>query len=174
MEIEGTLGLLPWPNITLRRSNMPFKNPFYFSKRALDKIGRVREQQTKELHDGPNQPPKVNNFKTNNKSIVGKSLNVYTPIDEKQTDGEKAPHINNFEVNKPVVAKSLNEQPAQTIKKRDVQDVIPAVNGKAAPQLVHKPALKNRRQDFFPVVEQGKKTNKKRRTTKKSPKKKST
>ena len=136
---------------------MPYRNPFFFSKRALAKIDKIREQTRDELKNGPTAPIKVNTFKTNNKLTVGKSMNVHLPI-KKSLE------------NKPVVAKSLNQYPAETIKPRDIQEVIPAVNGKAAPSLVRPTPKKTPQQDFFPVVEKVKKaTKKKRQRSKKTP-----
>jgi len=54
---------------------------------------------------------------------------------------KKAPaKVNNFKVNKPTIAKSRNIQPLLYIKKREVEEVKPVVNGKVADEkLIHKP-----------------------------------
>ena len=146
---------------------MPFKNPFFFSKRAVKRIDKIKEQNKKESDSGPRAPVSVNNFTTSNKTTIGESKNVYTPKAVDGGPGEKTKEVNNFEVNKPMMATSLNEYPAPTIRTRDIQDIIPAVNGKAAPQLVHKPEQVNRGQDYFPVVERSKKKKTPQRETKK-------
>jgi hypothetical protein len=51
--------------------------------------------------------------------------------------------VNNFKVNKPVVAKSKNIQPLIYIEKREVEEVKPVVNGEVADEkLIHKPKKK--------------------------------
>lgn len=51
--------------------------------------------------------------------------------------------INNYKVNKPVVAKSRNIEPMIYIKPRDVEEVKPVVNSKAAGKgLIRKPGSK--------------------------------
>lgn len=54
---------------------------------------------------------------------------------------KKAPaKVNNFKVNKPTIAKSRNIQPLLHIKKREVEEVKPVVNGKVADEkLIRKP-----------------------------------
>jgi hypothetical protein len=151
---------------------MPFKNPFFFSKRAISKLDKIREQQKKEFEHGPQAPASVNNAHTITKLTVGQSKNVHTRIADPDPSAKNLPEkINNFEVNKPVAAKSLNQYPAETIMPREVQEVIPAVNGKAAPQHVHKTVKKDSASEDFPVIEKKKDTKKPRRrsTKKKTP-----
>lgn len=147
---------------------MPFKNPFFFSKRAIEKFKRVQEQQEVEAK----APASVNNFKTSNKSTFGQSKNIHVPKKKEEAAEKptKPAEINNFEVNNPTMAKSLNQYPAETIKPRNVKDVVPAVNGKAAPHLVHKPEPQVREQDYFPVVEK----KEKKKTVRKRSRKKTT
>lgn len=116
---------------------MPFRNPFFFSKKAVEKFKRIREKAEDELENGPSLPPKVNNYHTAQKATYGSSKNVHTPVKE-AVAGQPAT-ISNFEVNKPTMAKSLNQQPVDSVKRREIQEVVPAVNGKAAPELVGKP-----------------------------------
>ncbi len=60
--------------------------------------------------------------------------------------------INNYEVNKPMIAKSLNVYPKHSIP-RKVEEVKPVVNAKVAGKnLIHKP-VSQEGQVFFPVVE---------------------
>ena len=147
---------------------MPFRNPFFFSKRITEKFDKARELEAKELKDGASGPAKVNNFKTSNKLTVAKSRNVHNPIAKDTGPGTKAKKVNNAEVNKPVVATSLNEYPAQIIKRRDIQEIVPAVNGKAAPHLVHKTKNKDNHQDFFPVANKNEKSAAMKRASKKT------
>ena len=146
---------------------MPFRNPFFFSRRALGRIDKIRELQQKEAVEGPTPPARVNNYHSTQKLTVGQTKNIHTPVAElTQTDGPA--EVSNFEVNKPTVATSLNQYPVDSVKRREIQDVTPAVNGKAAPHLVHKPKSTDAAQDFFPVVKKTeKKPAAKRRTRKK-------
>lgn len=146
---------------------MPSKHPFYYSKRALEKFEKVKEQQEKEKEEGGATPPNVNNYLTINQTTVSKSGHIDVTVER---DSEAPAEINNFEVNKPQVAKSLNEYPAPTIKKRDIEELVPTVNGKVSPNLVHKPA-QDTGQEFYPVIDKNptkKRATRKKRNTKKT------
>lgn len=138
---------------------MPYRNPFFFSKRGLQRIDKIREQQEREAELGPDGPAKVNNYKTANTLTVAKSLNVHPEL----VAEPQVKDVHEVESNKPTVAKSINIQPAETIPERDVEELIPAVNGKAAPQLVGKKPSQPQ-EAFVPVIE---KTEKKARTRRK-------
>lgn len=141
---------------------MPFRNPMFFSKNADGKISKMKEV----LKKGAEAPPTVNNFHQSNQTTYGSSKNVHTPkVVQKK---EVAPaRVNNFEVNKPNMAVSLNQYSAETIMPRNVNEVVPAVNGRAAPELVGKKVSAPTEQTFFPTAE---KTSKGRGSARKTPK----
>ena len=75
------------------------------------------------------------------------------PKRKPRPDKKEAPRvINNYLVNKPMMAKSLNIYPAAP-QKRDVEEVKQVVNAKVADEkLIHKPVA-DKGQEFFPVIE---------------------
>lgn len=71
--------------------------------------------------------------------------------------------VNNFKVNKPVVAKPRVTQPTIYIKPRNVEEVKPVVNAKVADEkLIHKP--KKKQAPKPPVIVKGGKGGQKRST----------
>lgn len=119
--------------------------------KKLEKKKRVAALKEARLKSGPTPPASVNTYRTNNKLTYSKSGHTFLPTE----DIKGAPQaVNNLEVCKPVVAKSLNEYSGKKLNNRNLPSNVPAVNGEKAPQLVHKTLFKPKA-DYIPVIDKG-------------------
>ena len=100
---------------------MPFRNPFS-SKRAEEKLERIKQLEAKEKKYGPTKPAEVNVYKSNQRLVVAKSTN--------HLDLHAKPLENNPVVSKPSALLAQEESPLQ------IQENIPTVNGEVRGDLV--------------------------------------
>ena len=133
---------------------MPFRKPYFASKKLAGKIAKLNELKKKQKEEGPQVPPAVNNYHANKKSTVGKSVNV--PFIKVEVEGAPK-QVNNLKVGAPNVAKSLNVYPVEDVPRRNVEENIPTVNAVSSKIKVHKPVAAEGAQTFFPVAKQIKK-----------------
>lgn len=125
---------------------MPFKNPFFYSKKAEEKHKKLKELEKR----GPLLPPKVNNLKTS-KSTFGSSKNTYDLYGTSKKDI-------NFETNKPLAIKPLTDK-SPIKNKVEVSEDGYAVNGKIVESVKSTPSEPV---EDYPVIRKTIKSKKKR------------